>query len=455
MQEKTPTWTTLSPQKSRIAPCGDSMNLSRASSPSQPSRIEWVRNSERADELVDGSLRQEERRAEQPDRQAHQGHHVGVIGVTTSRRVIASEIFRSTWRDMKPSRVLDQAPQQPRLGRPRSSGSASAEAAARDRLGGRRASRTRNAAISSPTLGARAPPRAASAGSSASMTAASDGRRRALRARAASRGAPQPRAWGTRWPGGGRPAARRRRGGAELGRASRPASSRGSRARSAPARARTPARPAASDDAAQQGKPRDHGARALPRGRGAGRIGQARPDQRACPPTAGGPARGGPDRRAADREARRRAGSTRAPRTRARRRPRFVQIRAAAGAAAVDVARGTGRRPRRTSPGAASRRTAAGGHGRRSAPAPVGDHERVVLSSSAPRSRHPARFRVTSAAQVSRMSAVAPAKVERAPSRCPRPRSVMPPRLEPRAHRQRRARRSSAGSRRRRASHDR
>ena len=44
MQANTPTWTTLSPQKSRMAPRGDSMNLSRASSPSQPSRIECVRN---------------------------------------------------------------------------------------------------------------------------------------------------------------------------------------------------------------------------------------------------------------------------------------------------------------------------------------------------------------------------------------------------------------------------
>ena len=44
MHANTATCTALSPQKSRMAPWGDSMNLSRASSPSQPSRIECVRN---------------------------------------------------------------------------------------------------------------------------------------------------------------------------------------------------------------------------------------------------------------------------------------------------------------------------------------------------------------------------------------------------------------------------
>src|SRR4029453_668725 len=41
--EKTATWTTLSAQKSRTPPRRDSWNFSRASSPSQPSRIEWNR----------------------------------------------------------------------------------------------------------------------------------------------------------------------------------------------------------------------------------------------------------------------------------------------------------------------------------------------------------------------------------------------------------------------------
>src|SRR5207249_2788701 len=43
MHPNTAAWTRLSPQKSRIAPRRDSMSLSRASSPSPPSRIEWAR----------------------------------------------------------------------------------------------------------------------------------------------------------------------------------------------------------------------------------------------------------------------------------------------------------------------------------------------------------------------------------------------------------------------------
>src|ERR1700677_2718309 len=44
MQANMTVWTTLSPQKSRTPPHRDCWNLSRASSPSQPSRIECARN---------------------------------------------------------------------------------------------------------------------------------------------------------------------------------------------------------------------------------------------------------------------------------------------------------------------------------------------------------------------------------------------------------------------------
>ena len=63
MQANTATWTTLSPQKSRPRPGGDSRNLSRASSPSQPSRIEWVRKSSAPASCSSGAAEQEERRA--------------------------------------------------------------------------------------------------------------------------------------------------------------------------------------------------------------------------------------------------------------------------------------------------------------------------------------------------------------------------------------------------------
>ncbi len=75
--EKTATCTTLSPQKSRVPPARDSLNLSRASSPSQPSRIECRRK--RTPPTIWRSERRggEGPRRRQAERRGHERHRVG------------------------------------------------------------------------------------------------------------------------------------------------------------------------------------------------------------------------------------------------------------------------------------------------------------------------------------------------------------------------------------------
>ncbi len=107
IDRKTATWTRLSPQKSSSAPDRDSRNLRRASSPSQPSRIECVRKSSAPDQLDDAGrpTGSTERRAARSPRSATV-IALGVIPVATSRRVRARETRRSTCLDMKPSLAL-------------------------------------------------------------------------------------------------------------------------------------------------------------------------------------------------------------------------------------------------------------------------------------------------------------------------------------------------------------
>ena len=77
MQPNTATWTALSPQKSRAAPPEDSRNLSRAISPSQPSRIECRRKRRAPATCHSGTRGQEERRAGEADGERHTRHPVG------------------------------------------------------------------------------------------------------------------------------------------------------------------------------------------------------------------------------------------------------------------------------------------------------------------------------------------------------------------------------------------
>jgi len=96
MQANTATWTRLSPQKSSRAPPGDSRNLSRASSPSHPSRIEWVRNSRPPATCRSGSRERKKGAPSRPTARLTRVIAFGVMEVATRRRVIASEMRRST-----------------------------------------------------------------------------------------------------------------------------------------------------------------------------------------------------------------------------------------------------------------------------------------------------------------------------------------------------------------------
>ena len=96
MHPNTAAWTRLSPQKSRIAPRRDSMSLSRASSPSQPSRIEWARKRSAPTSWYPGDTDRKNVAPTRPTATLTSVIASGVTRVATSRRVSASEIRRST-----------------------------------------------------------------------------------------------------------------------------------------------------------------------------------------------------------------------------------------------------------------------------------------------------------------------------------------------------------------------
>ena len=123
---KTATCTMLSPQKSRMAPRRDSRNFSRASSPSQPSRIEWLRNSSAPVSCQAGAPDRKHGAAASPIATLTSVITLGVTRVRVSRRVIASEMRRSKFRDMKPSFCLMRLRSSQRSARAASAGEESA-----------------------------------------------------------------------------------------------------------------------------------------------------------------------------------------------------------------------------------------------------------------------------------------------------------------------------------------
>ena len=139
-----------------MAPRGDSRNLSRASSPSQPSRIEWVGKDERAEELPGRLSGQEERRAAQSDGEAHQRHGIrGDRGPHEPSRQREGDPALEVARH-EALALLHEVLQQPGFGFDRVVGFGQPEAAAGIERGGRRASRSPRAAISSSAVAARA-----------------------------------------------------------------------------------------------------------------------------------------------------------------------------------------------------------------------------------------------------------------------------------------------------------
>src|SRR2546428_41099 len=109
--------TMLSPQKSRTAPWRDSRNFRRASSPSQPSRIEWARNSSAPVSCQAGAADRKHGAAARPMATLTTVIMLGVTDVSTSRRVTAIESFRSKWRGMNPSLCLIRVRESPSLAR--------------------------------------------------------------------------------------------------------------------------------------------------------------------------------------------------------------------------------------------------------------------------------------------------------------------------------------------------
>ena len=100
---KIATCTTLSPQKSSSPPRRDSWNFSRASSPSQPSTIEWRRKSTPPIHCTDGRSVRKNGADARPITIAAMVIWSGVIRVSATRRLIASDTWRSKCRDMNPS----------------------------------------------------------------------------------------------------------------------------------------------------------------------------------------------------------------------------------------------------------------------------------------------------------------------------------------------------------------
>ena len=165
------------PRSRARAPRGDSRNLSRASSPSQPSRIEWVRKRSAPTSCQAGRRTGRTERRCSPTARLTRVIALGVIDVHASRRVTAREIRRSKWRDMKPSLSFIEALQEPGLGFGRVVGSGQRRIGrSRSNEVERRRSRSPRAAIRSSAVVARAavgerpPP-----GSSVSTRATIDG----------------------------------------------------------------------------------------------------------------------------------------------------------------------------------------------------------------------------------------------------------------------------------------
>ena len=119
--------TTLSPQKSSVPPQRDSWNFRRASSPSQPSRIEWSRKSSAPIDLdAPGAATGRTARRRGRSRRETSVIWFGVTRVPARRRLTASEILRSKCRDMKPSVSLTRPCSRKRSARGRSAAEATA-----------------------------------------------------------------------------------------------------------------------------------------------------------------------------------------------------------------------------------------------------------------------------------------------------------------------------------------
>ena len=106
MHRNTATCTTLSHQKSSTAPQREYWNFSRASSPSQPSRIEWARKSRAPVSCHRGAGDRKNVAPSSPTAPLITVIMFGVIDVLARRRVKASDTRRSKCRDMNPSRCL-------------------------------------------------------------------------------------------------------------------------------------------------------------------------------------------------------------------------------------------------------------------------------------------------------------------------------------------------------------
>ena len=99
---------------------------------------------------------------------------LGVTRVAASRRVSASEIFRSKWRDMNPSRCLIRLRKSHASAGLLSDGAASGNRPASSGLRSVQSNRARNPSTSSPAPRQRAATASTAAGSAVSITAVND-----------------------------------------------------------------------------------------------------------------------------------------------------------------------------------------------------------------------------------------------------------------------------------------